>query len=282
MTARKRDLRQRALARIRARLEAHGWPRLEMSAILTVTAGAGFLLSVALLHLGLTPMWARYPLAVLFGYAVFLLGLKIWIVLRREGGDLPLDAGADWLDLPSGGGDVPAPHFGGGGGFEGGGAGGSWGGEPQVMVVRPDGGGVAHAGASHAGASHAGGGGGHTGATHAGGGDGGGFDIGFDLDDGCAVIFLVAAVLAAALSSVYVVWVAPAFMAELLLDGALVGGLYRRARQLERRDWLVDALRRTLLPLFLTTLLFLVAGALMQHAAPGATSIGDFVAHLAR
>ncbi len=281
MTARKRDLRERALARIRARLEAHGWPRLEMSAILAVTAGAGFLLSVALLHLGLTPMWARYPLAVLFGYAVFLLGLKIWIALRRGGGDGIPDGLLDGLDIPSGGGGggggaLPAPEFGGGGGFEGGGIGRSWGGGgPQVANVQP----ASPGGATHAPTvSHTTGG--HGGAH--GGGHGLDFDVGLDLDDGCAVVFLAAAVLAAGLSSLYVVYVAPAFMAELLLDGALVGGLYRRARQIERRDWVVDALQRTLFPLFLTTLLFLVAGALMQHAAPEATSIGGFFAHLAR
>src|SRR5512146_1799396 len=153
MAARKPDVRARTLERIRAQIERKGWPRVEMSLILTATGAAAFLFSFALLHLGLRQMWARYPLAVLFGYAVFLLGLKLWIELRRDDDHIVRSAAGDWLDLPDlgggggGGTDVPAPEFGGGGDFHGGGAGGNWGGDGQTAMAMHGGG---QSGATHA------------------------------------------------------------------------------------------------------------------------------------
>ena len=292
MRKRTRDPRKQALARIRARLEARGWPRLEMTAILAATGAAGFLFSFTALHVGLRSMPLRYGLAVAVGYAVFLLGLKLWLVRQRHREARTLkEASGDWLGgLPSGGGGgggaAPAPaEFGGGGGFGGGGAGGSWSaGEAQMAVVpAPVPAEPAHVGlgGGHGGSGVAHGGG--SGAVARGGGPGGGgggFD--FDLDEGLAVVFLVLAVLAAVAASLYVIWVAPSFLAELLLDSALVGGLYRRTRGIEHHDWVFDALRRTLIPLLLTLVLFVLAGVFMHRAAPEATSIGGFIAHVTR
>lgn len=47
-------------------------PRVEMSLILAATGVAGFVASFAMLHLGVWRMRIRYPLAVLFAYAVFI------------------------------------------------------------------------------------------------------------------------------------------------------------------------------------------------------------------
>jgi hypothetical protein len=68
---------------------------------------------------------------------------------------------------------------------------------------------------------------------------------------------------------------APALFAELLLDGILVGQLYRRLRRFDGRHWLETALRRTALPFLATGILLAIAGFAMQRFAPAARSIGE-------
>jgi hypothetical protein len=67
-----------------------------MSVIVALTAAVGFLTSVLLLHIGVSAMWQRYPIAVLAAYASFLFFLWCWLRSRKE----------DWsdgLDLPGSG-----------------------------------------------------------------------------------------------------------------------------------------------------------------------------------
>ena len=137
MTKQKRDDRKRAVERVRRQLLRGGWPRLFMSFLLVLTGGAGFLVSTALLHLGIEMMAVRYPLAVLSAYTVFLLLLRLWLALQRrtwEQVDAHLDlSGLEVNPFTSSvsPGDVPA--FGGGGDFGGGGGGGSWEGSPSPV-----------------------------------------------------------------------------------------------------------------------------------------------------
>lgn len=120
----------------------HGSPRLQMLALLTVTGGSGFAASYALLHLGVRSMAVRYPIAVLFAYACFLLVLRLWLATMMRRGDRSRgDFDLDVLDVipggggGGGGGSVRGPAgFGGGGGFTGGGAGGSWAGPAAPMA----------------------------------------------------------------------------------------------------------------------------------------------------
>lgn len=63
-------------------------PRLQMSLIVALTAGVGFLSSVVLLAVGMTAMWQRYPLAVAIAYAAFLFFLWCWLRWRKD----------DWSD----------------------------------------------------------------------------------------------------------------------------------------------------------------------------------------
>ena len=65
-------------------------------------------------------------------------------------------------------------------------------------------------------------------------------------------------------SSLFVVYSAPTLFAELLLDGVLAAGLYRRLSRVERRHWLETALRRTFWPFLLTAGLAAVLGVVMQ------------------
>jgi len=65
-----------------------------MTLILLATGSAGFLVSFALLHAGLTRMWVRYPVAILSAYAVFLLLLRLWLAAqsrRKSSSDLDVD-----------------------------------------------------------------------------------------------------------------------------------------------------------------------------------------------
>jgi hypothetical protein len=230
---------------------ARGSPRLLMSLLIAATGGAGFLASWLLLRGGLETMWVRYALSVAAAYLVFLGLLGLWILRHRRRERVSEDPGIDlWPDLavgPSGGGGAAPPSgqlSGGGGSFGGGGAQASFGPAPSSP-------------------------------SPAGGSGGGGGGIGLDLDDAAVVIAIAAAVLAMAVASVWLVVTAPTLLAELLLDGILVGQLYRRLRRFEGRHWLETALRRTAIPFLATGLVLAVAGFLMQRRVPDARSIGE-------
>ena len=261
--AKPKDERKRIIERVRRQLLRGGWPRLFVSFLLILTGGAGFLVSSALLHLGLEVMAVRYPLAVLAAYTVFLLLQRLWLALqrrtwgRRSGGNLDL-AGLDLNPFNSSMSLGDATGFGGGGDFGGAGSGGSW-----------------EASSSAVGSSLSGGGG----SSSSGGGGWAGFDSGFDVDfdEGCFLFLIpIIAIVGLVIAMFYVVYVAPIFLAEILVDGLLLAGLYKRLKGVEPRHWLRSCVRRTLWPVVLTTALFIAAGYLMQRARPEARSIGDF------
>ena len=73
--------------RTRAALEAYfrerSYPRLTLGLLVTVAGFVGFLFSHFLLHHGFEKMWQRYPLAVMGGYLVFLIQLRLWVEIER-------------------------------------------------------------------------------------------------------------------------------------------------------------------------------------------------------
>ncbi|MFI5165657.1 MAG: hypothetical protein ACHQQS_03475 [Thermoanaerobaculales bacterium] len=73
---------------------------------------------------------------------------------------------------------------------------------------------------------------------------------------------------------------APALLAEVMFDGALSAGLYRRLRVLDHHLWWEDALRHTWLPVLVVAVFFGGAGYLMHRYAPEAVSIGGVLSHL--
>ncbi|HEY0230691.1 MAG TPA: hypothetical protein VGC55_05530 [Dokdonella sp.] len=114
---------------------------------------------------------------------------------------------------------------------------------------------------------------------HSGDGPGGAdsFD-GFDVGDDFAIPLLVIAFVAiVACASLWIVYSAPILFAELLFDGVLAAGLYRRLRHSDRRHWLDTALRRTWLPFALTAITLIAFGLGVQHVRPQARSIGDLL-----
>ena len=77
-------LRGRVLRALQRYFANQRWPRLMMSGILIITGGAGFLASFGMLQAGMTTMWIRYPLAVLFAWSVLLALLRLWAAVERR------------------------------------------------------------------------------------------------------------------------------------------------------------------------------------------------------
>ena len=238
--------RARRIQIVKQRLLRRGMPRLQVSAILLFTGLAGFLTSFLLLQVGLSRMWLRYPMAAIVAYCVFLLILYLWLWLRR-GGKLDPNFDAPGLELiPDA---IPAGSesfkFGGGGDFGGAGAGGSWG-ESASAAARVSADSVS---------------------------DASGFDV--DLDAGWPVALAIVALLGGLVASLYIIYIAPALLAEIIVDGILMVGIYKRLKKVERRHWLQGALRQTVVPAIVVVTFLTIAGYAMQKAAPGAQSIGD-------
>ena len=101
--------------------------------------------------------------------------------------------------------------------------------------------------------------------------------IPLEILSGSIIFYLVVGV--AVLLTAGIVFYAPIFLGEVLLDGLLVSGLWRRLQKvrsgLEGRGFLEAVLRKTWLPALLVTTFLAIAGAILHQAFPGAVSIGD-------
>lgn len=241
-------------------------PRVQISVILLITAFAAFACSAIMLRLGITSMALRYPIAVLVGYIVFLILLRLWLWWQSEEsvGDLGVDG-----DIIVAAGDLSIPDIGsgsgpsfsmGGGDFGGGGAGGSW---SDADVKAP----IPVAFSSSASPT----------SFSASSSSSGLPDIDVDLDEGLALIVVVVVLLLVFSALIYVIWIAPVLLAELVIDAAVVGSLYRPVKNIERTHWLRTALRKTAIPAGIVMLLFFIAGFVMQAAVPEAVTIGQFL-----
>jgi len=225
------------IAHARQQLERRGWPRLQMAVIVLATGATGFLASFALLSGGLGSMLLRYPLAVLIAYGMFLLMMWAWVRWRADASDV-----FDLVDFPAGG-SGGSGYSGSGGASGGGGASSSWG--PSIGSSPSPGSGGA-----------------------------GALDV---LDgDGLPILAVIALVTVAAVCVIaagWVVWTAPALMAELLVDAAIAGGLYRRMRGAQAQGWWWLCVRHTFWPLVGVLSFFIALGALAGHRAPEATTL---------
>lgn len=251
--------RNAAVAQLRARLEAGSFPRVQMMLLVALTGASGFLASFLLLVLGVEAMGQRYLLACCAAYACFLGLLWIWIRWRRDEDALEL---TDFSGFPDG--DGAGRSWEGAGGDSGGaGASASYEVSAEPMPSGP----VMSALDARDYRSSS---------------SGEGADFG-DLGDAAAVpVLLALAVLGLLLSSLFVVWTAPVLFAELLLDGVLAAGLYRRLRHIQTRHWLETAVRKTFWPFALTAAVLATAGFGVQRVVPHADSVGDVLPHLDR
>jgi hypothetical protein len=264
--------RERLIQKTKERLLRHGLPRLQMSILLALTGASGFLTSYILLKSGVDSMALRYPVAVMVAYGVFLLLLRVWLAIQKDDWDDVadfVDAG-DLAELAvdgatSVGRGAGEGFAGGGGSFGGGGTSTSFQAPPAPLASYAQQAPAAVRSASAGGKS----------------GGGSGFSFDFDLDEPAALLVLVAlAVLAVAVlgAAFYVLWTAPVLLAEVLVDGLLLTGLYRRLRKTEEPGhWVFAAIRRTWIPAVIVALLFSFAGYLLQEAAPEARSIGPAI-----
>ncbi|HKY44477.1 MAG TPA: hypothetical protein VJM50_15420 [Pyrinomonadaceae bacterium] len=252
--------RERKIESLKRRLERKSYPRLHASLILLLTGLAGFLVSFALLRLGVTAMWLRYPVAILFAYGVFLILLRVWLWLNRPR-DLDLDLDVlETLDVTSyESTEVASPGFGGGSDFAGGGAGGSFG--ESVSTITTTKSSVSTFTATKSSGSS-------------------GFSFDLDLDEAWWILIAVVVLLGAVIATFYVIYIAPVLLAEILLDGVLLAGLYKQVKSIEHRHWLRGALRRTALPAGIIVVFFTIAGYAMQRAVPEAHSIGEVWKHI--
>lgn len=90
--------RRRALRGLRIYFAHRRWPRLMMTSIVLLSGGAGLLSSFWMLRAGLTAMWLRYPVAVIFAWAAFLALIRAWVEVERR--YLPDKDLEEFLHLP--------------------------------------------------------------------------------------------------------------------------------------------------------------------------------------
>lgn len=242
--------RAKLVERMRERLEAQNFPRLQMSLIVSLTGLAGLLASASLLKLGLHSMAWRYPAALLIAYGVFLGLLWLWLRSRAE----------DWADLGDAvdvvdlGADLA---------------------RPIVQGVSRGAQGAAQHTAQVVDAGHLDVPSAHT-PAQSGSSSLGSIDVDVGGADELAIILLVLGfVLALAAAAFYVVYQAPMLMAEVALDGALVGSLYHRLRECERQHWLHAAWHHTRWPLLAMLLVMWLVGWGLGQVAPDAVTLGQ-------
>jgi hypothetical protein len=211
--------------------------------VMVVCAGvAGFLSSAAMLAMGMDRMGLRYALAVAVAYAIFLLLLAGWVRAKCGRPVLRVDAG-DVLDAAETAGDLVDSGL-------------------LPRMGRP----VAEVGREIPAEAPPG---------------SAWIEVdGLDIDHPAVWVALVVAAALGLLVSAVVVWSAPTFLAEVLLDGLVSVGLYRRVRSLQTRHWLATAVKRTWLQVLLVGVAFGVAGFLIQMHVPEASSIGAWWRHV--
>jgi hypothetical protein len=214
--------------------------RFHMTVILGLTFLAGLGVTKLFLDSGNTNLALRYGTAVAASYVVFLLLLKAWLwyIDDRES----VDAGdvVDAVDIASdflqSTGRDGAVQFQ-GGSFGGGGSSGSFG----------DGGASALA------------------------------DLGSD-EDGCAlavVVMIVVAVVGIALSALYLIYAAPAILAEAAFEAILASSLLRGARKAESPGWVGGVVSATALPFLAMFVLATGFGWFANEHCPEARRVAD-------
>lgn len=101
-----------------------------------------------------------------------------------------------------------------------------------------------------------------------------------DADELAVVILVVVAVASMLFSGVYLVFQAPALLAEVALDGAVAGSLYHRLHQAERQHWVQSAWGYTRWPLCFVLITVALVGWGLGQAVPGAFTLGQALAAL--
>lgn len=257
--------REAVVLQVRHHLQRHGWPRIQMAMMVAATGGIALLTSWALRQVGLTDMTWRYPLSLAVAWLGFLGLLGLWVRWNADDWGQALDVAGEAADPVIDGLDlagealsrvrVPRPDLPlrGGGDFAGGGATADFSAAPDAAPT-----GLGRAVGDAVGDTVGG--------------------VASEADELVIPLVVVALVVGLALASLWVVWSAPALLAELLVDGALSWALLRRLREEDRSHWFVTAVRRTAAPFALTAVFLAVCGGVMHAGAPQASTLSEFVA----
>ena len=258
--AQRRQGSEMGAAQVEQRLLATSFPRLQMVLILTLAALATFLCSASLVHLGLERIGVRYALAIVGGYLFFLSLVRVWIAYQTR----------NWRF------GRPAQQ---------GGEQGSW----DVNIDLPDLSALGELGNSVEGFAGAGGefGGAGASASFGDGGSSGSSGDGLDAlgsaDEGLPILLAILAVLGGLLALGFVVYSSPILFAEVLLDVAVVGALYKKNKRHERGHWAAGVLRRTYKPVLVLAVLAVIFGLAVQSLAPDEHTLGAVLkAHAAK
>ena len=107
-----------------------------------------------------------------------------------------------------------------------------------------------------------------------------GFEWSFDLDDLWWLALVALAAGAGLVAVAFVVSSAPVLLAEVALDAALVGTVYRRLRHEDRSYWVMTAVRQTWVSAAVLVTFMAVLGFALQQSTPGGDSIGDVIRRL--
>lgn len=239
-------LRSREIHKLRSKLEQHGYPRLQMALLVSITGASGFIASYVLLSNGLLTMWLRYLLAFGIAYLVFLGLLWLWLRTSASAYD-GIESAIPVPDSIATPGTSHSAFSGQGGNFDGGGASGNFDSSLTASSLDNSDNTIFKDAAGVAG----------------------------DADELAIPIFALLFLAGLILSSLWVIYMAPLLFAELLLDGVLAASLYKRLRGLEPRHWLETALRRTALPFGITAIVLVCAGLGLQHYAPDAHTLSQ-------
>lgn len=248
--------------------------RFHMSLILTGTALSGLVVSWALLHLHVSSMLIRYPIAVICSYLAFFGFIKLWLLYMTSSGSSRKNAdsfieNADVVDiipdvLPSSGGSLfPNSLPPGGGQFQGGGASGFFDqGATSVQEALPD----AAASAAETAGSNA--------ADVAGEAASGIFDV----DDAGTVLIILALLLAVVFGAAfYLIYAAPAVLGEAAFEFVLATSLVKSMKRMTNPDWLGSVLGATAIPFTIVLVMAFAAAGIAHHVVPGATKMSTVI-----
>ncbi len=224
--------------------------RFHMFLIVATCIAVALLVTKGLLSAGVKEMWIRYAIALLVAYGTFFTGVWVWLHLSKYGrhlradwgrnnrnefhGDAPLDIIPN-IDLAASANASPDLMVGHGGTFDGGGAGGSWDApiSPPSLNIPVD--------SSGSGFSNP--------LSDL---DIGVGDIPVDDEGGCALVIagiLLAAVLFVIFGAAsYVIYQAPAILAEVVFEVLMGSTLARGARALDTANWGWALWKKTALP----------------------------------
>ncbi len=264
--------------RIESTLRSHFSTRLHMSLIIVASLSTALLVNRTLFHGGIEVMWPRYLFASVAAYAVFFVGVWVWLRFSPYGRYMrELDApnlngnviNSNISGYSSGGGSSSStPEFSGGGGsMDGGGASGDWdspSGSPTMPVA-------ASSGSSDGGFFGKLGGGGSSGGGGGGGGDGDGFAL---IVAGILIALVIIAVFG---SAVYLVYEAPHILSEVIFQLLLSAHMVRGAKAIGSGSWVRALFAATYVPFLVVSSFALLFAIYAGANFPQAHTAGEVI-----